>query len=85
VASYAQHRGDIRLVLTVMLMPMMDGSATIRALRNMDAQVKIIAVSGLTAGERAAVIAGSGASTFIHKPYTAERLIKTVQEALATD
>jgi two-component system cell cycle sensor histidine kinase/response regulator CckA len=85
VASYAQHRGYIRLVVTVMLMPMVDGSTSIRELRNMDAQVKIIAVSGLTAGERAAVISGSGASTFIHKPYTAERLIKTVQEALATD
>src|SRR2546422_6496534 len=49
LALYAQHRDQIRLVLTDMMMPVMDGPATIRALRNLDPQIPIIAASGLVA------------------------------------
>jgi PAS domain S-box-containing protein len=48
VVIFAQNKEQIKVVLTDMMMPFMDGTATIRALRKIDPQVKIIASSGLT-------------------------------------
>src|SRR5437868_2550108 len=47
IAVYAQHRDEIKAVLTDMMMPYMDGPATIRALKKLNPAVKIIASSGL--------------------------------------
>src|SRR5581483_9295356 len=49
VAIYAANKDSIQVVLTDMMMPYMDGPATIRALRKMDPRVRIIASSGLAA------------------------------------
>ena len=47
IAVFAQQRDRVRVVLTDLVMPYLDGSATIRALRKIDSRVKIIAASGL--------------------------------------
>ncbi|PWT90809.1 MAG: hybrid sensor histidine kinase/response regulator [Blastocatellia bacterium] len=83
VALYAEHRDNIAAVLTDMLMPFMDGPATIRALLKMDPTVKIIAASGLTAGQRAGEAALEGVKIFLSKPYTAEKLLKALGEVLS--
>src|SRR6266540_6506211 len=44
---YRRHEGRINAVVTDLMMPVMDGLALIRALRQLDPQVKVIAVSGL--------------------------------------
>jgi CheY-like chemotaxis protein len=80
LALYAAHRDEIKLVLTDMLMPFMDGPATIRALRRLNPNVKIIAASGLTANKPEL----SGVEGFLTKPYTAERLLKAIAEVLKT-
>ena len=49
VAIYAQHKNEIAVVLTDMMMPIMDGPATIHALMRINPAVKIIAASGLNA------------------------------------
>ena len=82
VATYAEHRGEIAVVLTDMLMPFMDGPATIRALLKMDPNVRIIAASGLTAGQRAGEASLEGVKIFLSKPYTAEKLLKALGEVL---
>jgi two-component system, cell cycle sensor histidine kinase and response regulator CckA len=82
VALYAQHRDGVALVLTDMMMPFMDGPATIRALQKMNPQVRVIAASGLAAGDKAAEAAAAGAHDFLPKPYTAEKLLKTLAEIL---
>ena len=41
----------LRLVLTDMMMPSMDGSNTIRTLQKLNPQLKIIAISGLASNE----------------------------------
>ena len=64
-------------MLTDMLMPFMDGPATIRALQRPDPEVKIIAASAITDRENR-----NGVKTFLNKPYTAERLLKTLAEIL---
>jgi two-component system, cell cycle sensor histidine kinase and response regulator CckA len=82
LAIYADKKNDIAVVLTDMVMPFMDGPATIRALQRMDPNVRIIAASGLGAGHRAGEAALEGVSVFLHKPYTAEKLLKTLAQVL---
>ncbi|HYH84036.1 MAG TPA: PAS domain S-box protein [Pyrinomonadaceae bacterium] len=82
VAIYAQNRDEVAAVITDMMMPFMDGPATIRALHKMNPRVRVIAASGLGAGDKAAEAAAAGAHIFLPKPYTAERLLKALAELL---
>ena len=82
VALYAQHREIIAAVLTDMVMPIMDGPATISALMHITPAIKIIAASGLEANGRVAKASGSGVKHFLPKPYTAETLLTTLNNVL---
>ncbi len=82
VAVYAEHRNEIAVVLTDMLMPFMDGPATIRALRKMNPEVTIIAASGLSTQTKAGVAQLDGVKAFLNKPYTAEKLLRALAEVL---
>ncbi|HKS28706.1 MAG TPA: PAS domain S-box protein [Pyrinomonadaceae bacterium] len=85
VALYAENKDDIDIVLTDMMMPFMDGPATIRALQRLNPRVKIIAASGLAAQDKAAEAQSVGVKTFLPKPYTAEKLLTTLAELLKQD
>ena len=54
---------------------------TIRALRKLNPQVRIIASSGLTDSIDAADLAQLGVKTVLTKPYDAKTLLKTVAQA----
>ena len=82
IAVYSAHRDDIRGVLTDMLMPHMDGPATIRVLKKLDPNVRIIAASGLMDAEKVKDITGLDNIAFLMKPYTAEKLLTTLQQVL---
>jgi CheY-like chemotaxis protein len=84
VALFRQHREKIQVVLTDMMMPKMDGRATIRALQELDPRVRIIAASGLTANGQAAQRAGDGIRAILPKPFTADKLVETVHQVLTT-
>ncbi|MCI0393042.1 MAG: PAS domain S-box protein [Acidobacteria bacterium] len=83
VSLYAAHKNEITAVLTDMMMPLMDGPATIRALQKLNPQVRIVASSGLTDSDRAAEVIELGVKTFLPKPYTAEKLLMTLDEMLS--
>lgn len=82
LAIYADKKHEIAVVLTDMVMPFMDGPATIRALQRMNPAVKIIAASGLGTAQRAGEGVLEGVSVFLTKPYTAEKLLKTLAQVL---
>jgi two-component system, cell cycle sensor histidine kinase and response regulator CckA len=82
VALYAQKGAGVAAVITDMMMPFMDGVATIRALQKMNPHVRIIAASGLPGTDKAAELSASGVRLFLAKPYTAERLLKALAEVL---
>ena len=82
LAVYADKKNEIAAVLTDMVMPFMDGPATIRALQRMNPKVRIIAASGLGTGQRAGEGPLEGVSVFLNKPYTAEKLLKTLAQVL---
>jgi two-component system cell cycle sensor histidine kinase/response regulator CckA len=83
VAIFTEHHGQIAGVLTDMLMPHMDGPATIRVLKSIDPAVKIIAASGLMDAERVKDATGCEHIAFLMKPYTAEKLLTTIKRVLA--
>ncbi|MDJ0674441.1 MAG: response regulator [Calothrix sp. MO_167.B42] len=78
IAIYAEHRDQISVVLTDMVMPTMDGITTIRTLKKINPDVKIIAVSGLASGEKLNLINKMGVQAFLPKPYTATELLQTI-------
>jgi PAS domain S-box-containing protein len=82
VAMYGRRGEEIALVLTDMVMPIMDGPTTIRALRHMNPEVRIVAASGLGANGGVARAADLGVRNFLPKPYTAETLLATVHRVL---
>ncbi|MEZ0255867.1 MAG: ATP-binding protein, partial [Chthoniobacter sp.] len=82
VAKYAQHMLEIAAVVTDMMMPVMDGVATIRALSRLNPLVKIIAASGLATKGAEAEAAGAGVKLFLPKPYTASSLLVALRDLL---
>ena len=82
VAIYAAERERVAVVLTDMMMPVMDGPATIQVLLRMNPKVRIIAASGLNANGRVAKAANAGARHFLPKPYTAEALLTALRNVL---
>jgi CheY-like chemotaxis protein len=82
VAKYAQNVSEIAAVVTDMMMPVMDGAATIRAISRMNPQAKIIAASGLAAKAAEAEAAGAGVKIFLSKPYTASALLVALRDLL---
>jgi len=82
LAVYLEHKTEIAIVLTDMAMPIMDGPATIRALRKLNPTIKIIGASGLNANGSVAKTSGTGVKHFLTKPYTAGTLLKTLRAIL---
>ncbi|HEY1662776.1 MAG TPA: response regulator [Verrucomicrobiae bacterium] len=72
---------SIDLVITDWIMPLMGGSTTATALRRIKPDVKIIA-AGESDAETAEMIGQMEIDAFLAKPFTVEKLVKTVQSAL---
>jgi two-component system chemotaxis response regulator CheY len=84
INAYRQQRSDV--VITDILMPEADGLETIRALREYDAAVRIIAISGGgrgSANDYLEVAQQFGARRILSKPFTREELQAAVAEVLA--
>ncbi len=79
---YVQRPSEIALVLTDMMMPVLDGPATISALRAINPRVLIVGSSGLDAPTQVVEAMGLGAAHFVSKPYTAETLLRVIHTAL---
>jgi DNA-binding NtrC family response regulator len=65
-----------------MVMPKMEGPATVKAMRAINPGIRIIGSSGLASAGGMAKIKDAGIRHFISKPYTADTLLKTLHEAL---
>jgi PAS domain S-box-containing protein len=74
VKLYSEKSGEISLVITDMMMPVMDGAAAVKELKRINPDVKIIVVSGLAIREETRM----GVSDFLAKPYTAPELVQMV-------
>lgn len=81
LAQYASNQ-NVDVVITDLVMPFMDGLATIRALRKLTPSLKIICASGLADDAKAVKIAQSEVDGFLTKPYTAKQLLTELAKVL---
>lgn len=82
LALYVQHQAQISVVLVDMMMPAMTGSNTIQALKKIQPQAKIIAVSGLSFNNNLSQLTNLGVKKFLCKPYTSRELLQALQEVI---
>jgi CheY-like chemotaxis protein len=78
---YERHSREVRAVVTDLSMPVMDGPATVRALRERDPDIRVVVMSGR--GDGATRASGLGVLGFLPKPFTPRMLVEVVQAALA--
>ncbi len=78
----AKHMQEIQAVICDMNMPFMDGPTTIRAVRKILPNVKVIAVSGFIKEDHAVELENGRENRFLQKPYHAEKLLTVLAEIL---
>jgi CheY-like chemotaxis protein len=66
-------------------MPLMDGPETIRAIRQLSSEVKIIANTGQAANIGDSEFAGLAVDAFLPKPFTVERILQVLRECFETE
>src|SRR5207244_209039 len=84
VALFSRWQGKVKVVLTDVSMPGMDGVALVQALRKIEPGVKVIAASGRGSGGRGADLKAVGINKFLTKPYAAEKLMAVLHELLTS-
>ncbi len=82
LSLYKPRQNEIDVVITDMVMPNMDGLATIAALKAVNPKIKIVGSSGLALDGYEAAANEAGVRHFIPKPYTAETMLLTLHEVL---
>lgn len=89
IAQFSQHRGEVKAVLTDIMMPFMDGVTLSRTLKKMDPTIQIIATSGMGSAkgrqDKAAALASLQINTFLNKPYSANEILTAIGDLLASD
>ncbi len=82
LALYTQNQETIKAVITDLAMPMMDGPATIKALRRLNPELRIITMSGAASKTKAAEAANLGIDVTLRKPFAAGLLLEALHQAL---
>jgi PAS domain S-box-containing protein len=80
VAIFAKHAKAFTLVITDMMMPVMDGLATIQVLRRIEPTLRIIAVTGVATVNEEAL--NKLEVVQLLKPFTAEALLRKCRKAI---
>ncbi len=84
VATAAAHGGTIDVAITDMNMPVMDGLATMRALRRIRPQLRLVGTSGLPANaDSFKELFAADPPAFLQKPFSAEALLGLLRRLLS--
>lgn len=81
IEIYKQRRNEIDLIITDIAMPVMDGFATIRELKRINASVKIVAVSGI-ADPKSLDPLDAEDVILLKKPYSLDSLLNAIEGSL---
>ena len=82
LSVFEQQCGAVRLVVSDLMMPQLEGPGMIRALRQVQPDLKTIVVTGLGEENRIAEARAAGADLVLNKPFTGEQLLASVKQLL---
>lgn len=82
VAMFSQRASEIRVAITDMMMPHMDGKLTIQCLRQINPRLPIIAMSGMHDQIANVEKSGEGGVKFLLKPFTVKKMLALLKEVL---
>jgi two-component system, cell cycle sensor histidine kinase and response regulator CckA len=77
-----QHPGEIRLILTDVIMPYMDGGELAERARDLHPRLPIVLTSAYPEGDIAELVAAYPELPFLEKPFTAETLQRLLTSLL---
>ena len=84
LALFTQHIQEIKVVLTDISMPYMDGMELVRALRKMKPDVRIIAFTGQDQQARLSELQAMKVNNFLSKPFGTDKLLAAVHTSVGT-
>jgi len=82
ITEYNRRGREVAVVLLDMMMPVLDGPATIHALTWINPEIRIIAASGLADENFSHKISSPTVRAFLPKPYAADKMLKALREVL---
>jgi len=82
---FRARRDEIRLVLTDLMMPLMDGDQLVRAIRSEDPKARFVLMSGNLHASPQTIEAQVAVQAVLEKPFTIDSLLRCLQTALAAD
>jgi len=80
---YREHAKEIKIVLTDVMMPHMDGVSLSRALKEINPQLQIVAFTGQATETRQAELRGLGINVILSKPFVAFDLLPAMHDAIS--
>ena len=84
LAQVADHKKELRLVITDVHMPNMEGSAFVKVLRRMMADVPIIVMSGHLEERAINEFNNLGVMAFLNKPFSQDDLVKILRRVFSS-
>jgi CheY-like chemotaxis protein len=80
--AYEQHRSDIKIILTDMVMPVMDGPGMIAAIKTFDPGARIVAMTGMSTKASIDAVRQLGVGRVLSKPCTSRVILGALREVL---
>jgi PAS domain S-box-containing protein len=84
LSAYLQHRGEVALVVTDVLMPIMNGRALIHALRKLDPTLPVLAFSAAEADDPMVAVLAEEGVAHVRKPAPPARFLEAVATAVGS-
>lgn len=84
IEIYREKFTEIAMILTDVMMPVMNGVELIEIVRGINPDARIVAASGLMQGDIAAKLTMAKVTARLSKPFTADKLLSAVHQALET-
>jgi PAS domain S-box-containing protein len=79
---FEQNKNEIRLLVSDLMMPQVDGPTMLRGLKELAPELKSIIITGLGEENRIGEAKAAGADAVMNKPFTAEQLLTLIKNLL---
>lgn len=81
---FRQHQGEIALVISDMVMPIMSGSKLYTKLQEIEPEIKMVIITGYPFDEQDRALLSQGIVAWIQKPFVLEQIAVAIRQALVS-